>query len=367
MVSIGGEAAINIDAGLYYKSAKALCLPVRSRPELNGFELKANDRRYLFYNNDTPFNTSSSSFIAMNKYCTNQILAAEHLPVPRSILCHRTDLERKPLEDIIADLRFPLVVKPADGSSGRGVLCNIKTIQELSVILKKYSALYASMIIEEFHDRLQSYRVLVFNRKLIGAVLCHPASVLGDGEHTIEALIELTNIERQKIGDFLGPVVLDEEAQIRLKELDIDHTYIPASGEIIALGYTSNPARGGSYESLGVKICKENRKIMIKVAETLHLRLAGIDVACTDLNIPVSQSQGVILAVNHRPSMLIHEIPMSGKPQQVTRTIMRSFIFRHPFVYLYALYSKRSGAAAFYTRAAIVSLIAVTIYRFMIH
>lgn len=327
---------------------------------MSGFELKISNRRYFFYNNDTPFNNSSSSFIAMNKYCTNQILATANIPVPKGILFHRTDLEREPLENIIADLRFPLVIKPTDGSLGIGVLCNIKTIDELSFFLKQYCSLYPSMIIEEFYGKLQSYRVLVFNRRVIGVVLCHPARVLGDGKHTIQELIELTNIKRKEINDYLGPIVLDEECQLRLKELGIDQQYIPASGEIIVLCYTSNPTRGGSYESLGVKICKENRKIMTKVAAVLNLGLTGIDIECTDINIPISQSQGVILEVNHRPSMFIHEIPVSGKPQPVTKKIMRSFIFRHPLTYLCLLYSNRS--TSIYIRAVIASLVSAAIY-----
>jgi D-alanine-D-alanine ligase-like ATP-grasp enzyme len=180
---------INTDAALYYKRAKALLLPVESKPEVYGFELKISNKHYLFYNNDTPFNNSSSAFIAINKYCTNQILAAANIPVPKGILFHTTDLEHDSLENLIANLRFPLVIKPADGSLGLGVLCNVKTFDELSFFLKQYSSLYPSMIIEEYYGNLQSYRVLVFNQKIIGVVLCHPARVLGDGKHTIKDFI----------------------------------------------------------------------------------------------------------------------------------------------------------------------------------
>lgn len=332
---------------------------------MNGFELKVRSRRYFFYNNDTPFNTSSSSFIAMNKYCTNQVLAKANIPVPKGVLFHISDLEREPLENIIAGLRFPLVIKPVDGSLGIGVLCNIKTITELSFYLKQYSASYPSMIIEEFYGRLQSYRVLVFKHRVIGIVLCHPARVEGDGKHTIQELIALTNTKRQEISDYLGPIVLDEECQIRLKELGIDQQYIPAPGEIVVLCYTSNPARGGSYEAVGIKICKENRKIMTKIATTLNLGLTGIDIECTDINIPLSQSQGVILEVNHRPSMLIHEFPVHGKAQPVTKKIMQTFIFQHPFTYLHWLYSNKK--TAFYIRTAIAFFFSASIYWYIYH
>lgn len=356
------ETIIDTDAELYYQRAKTLFLPVKPRPETNGFELKMSRFHYLFYNNDTPFNTSSSSFIAINKYTTNQILAMANIPVPKAILLHRTDLQREPLENIIAELRFPLVIKPVDNSLGIGVLCNIKTFKELSFFLKKYCDLYQSVIIEEFHEKLKSYRVLVFNRQVIGVVLCHPAKVLGDGKHTIQELIELANIKRNELKNnhYLSPIMLDEEAQIRLQELGINEEYIPAAGETIVLCYTSNPTRGGSYESLGVTICKENRNLMIKVASVLNLGLVGIDVECTDINIPISQSLGVILEVNHRPSMLIHEFPITGQPQSVTKKIMKSFIYRHPLAYLYSLYSNKS--IKFYIRVIIVSAASAVIY-----
>lgn len=336
-------------------------MPVEPKPEMNGFELSISNRRYFFYNNETPFNVSSSSSIATNKYCTNQMLAAANIPVPKGVLFHSNHPE--PLENIIADLRFPLVIKPVDGSLGQGVLCNIKTFDELALFLKQYGALYPSLIIEEFYGNLQSYRVLVFNRKVIGVVLCHPARVVGDGKHSIQELVESSNIKRKEISDSLGPIVLDDECRLRLKELGIDQRYIPASGEIIVLCYTSNPTRGGTYESRDVKICKENRQLMIRVASVLNLRLTGIDIECTDINIPFSLSQGVILDVNHRPSMLIHEIPLSGKPQFVTKKIMRSFIFHHPFMYVRSLYSNRS--TSFCTRAMSVSFVAAIIYLFI--
>ena len=285
----------------------------------------------------------SSAFIAMNKYTTHHMLAMANIPVPKAVLLHNTDLEREPLENTIANLRFPLVIKPVDRSLKKGVLCNINTMKDLRFFLKKYCSLYQSMVIEECHERLQSYRVLVFNRQVIGVVLCHPAKVLGDGKHTVKELIELANI--------------------RLQELGVNEDYIPVKGETIVLYYSSSHTRGGTYESLGTTICKENRQLMTKIASTLNLGLVEIDVACTDITIPISQSQGVILDVNHRPSMLIYERPIIGKPRPVTKKIMLSCIYRHPFAYLYSLYSKK--LTRFHKRAVVISIVSAAIYWFI--
>ncbi len=291
------------------------------------------------------------------------MLERAEIPVPNAVSINVDEFNQNLTEEIISELKFPLVIKPLlNGAQGKDVLCNIQTLEELLVHLEKFFASYNLLMIEEFHGKLKSYRVLVFNRKVVGVVIRHPASIIGDGKHTVEELISLTNAARKKINDFLGPIVVDDECQIRLNELGIGVDYIPPIGKRIVLCYTSNATRGGTYESLGKQICKENRKLMVRVATVLNLGLAGIDVECADINKPIAGSNGVIIEVNHRPSIRIHEFPISGTPHLVTKEIMRSFIFRHPFAYLSALYSNKQSA--FYIRLFILLSVIAVIYFF---
>ncbi|CAM2917354.1 UDP-N-acetylmuramyl peptide synthase [Legionella worsleiensis] len=315
----------------------------------------------MFRESENPFNNISSSSIATNKYCTSKILEHAGIPVPRSVIIHSDDFHNHKTGELIQGLKFPLVLKPLlDGSKGKDVLCNIKTLDQLLHFLKHYLSVYEYLLIEEFHGKLNSYRVLVFNRRVIGVVQRYPASITGDGTHTIEQLIHLTNKQRKIINDFLGPIVLDDEGKIKLKELGLTPDYVPSLGERVILAYTSNATRGGTYETLGKHMCKENRKLLSKVASVLNLDLAGIDVECLDLNIPITQSHGVIIEVNHRPSIRIHELPLAGKPQWVTKTIMRSFIYRHPLSYLHALFTHKP--TSFYFRSITVCLIMALVF-----
>jgi D-alanine-D-alanine ligase-like ATP-grasp enzyme len=328
--------------------------------EINGFELKLGKHSYLFCENETPFNNSSSARIAVNKYVSNKLLERAGLPVPKAVSIHVDEFKQNKIEETIVHLKFPLVIKPVDGSLGIGVLCNIQTLEQLLHFLPTYFALYDYLLIEEFHGKLKSYRVLVFNKKVIGVVQRHPASVTGDGKHNIQELIDLSNIQRKKINPFLGAIKIDDEGQIRLKELGIGVDYIPSMGEQVVLCYTSNATRGGSYEALGKQICKENRKIMRRITTVLDLGLTGIDIECADINSPMAQSNGVIIEVNHRPSILVHEFPLTGTPHLVTKQIMRSFIFRHPLSYLYSLYSNKP--TAFYLRTLLILSIIGMLY-----
>lgn len=327
---------------------------------INGFELILGRHHYLFRGSETPFNNTSSAGISDNKYCTNKLLEMDGIPVPRGVALHVNEFENGRLDDKISSLNFPLVVKPLiDGAKGAGVLCNIQTGAQLKKILHQHFLLYPRVIIEEFHGGLQSYRVLVFKRQVVGVVLRFPASVVGDGTHTITELVERTN-EQRMVNNALGPIVIDEESLIKLQELGITVDYIPPRNERVVLCYTSNATRGGLYKSLGIKICRENRRLMVQVASRLNLTLTGIDVECEDINIPFEHSKGVVIEANQRPSIRIHELPISGEPVQVTKKIIRSFIYRHPFSYLHALYlNKRT---ALYVRAGVLGCLIAIIY-----
>ncbi len=298
----------------------------------------------------------------MDKYCSNKLLEAAGIPVPKAIALGANYFKPETIEEHIAGLKFPLVIKPLDGSLGIGVLCNIKTVEELNQFLTQYFALYPEIIIEEFYGDLKSYRVLVLNGQVIGVVLRHPAKVIGDGTHNLKELMVIANKKRKVINEYLGPIVADDECHIKLKELNIGLDYIPKPDEEVKLAYATNATRGGTYETLDNEICSANRKLMVRVASILNLNLAGIDVECTDINQPIAQTRGIINEVNHKPNIRIHELPMSGHPNFVSRKIMRSFIFRHPLSYLYSLYSNKP--TAFYIRALLIlSIIGVVYWR----
>ena len=352
------------NADRYYQSALHYHFPVKLRPEIEGFVLHLAKRNYFFIRSNTPFNNTNSSLIARNKYHTSKILQQADIPVPLFVTLSSEYFAKSCLEDEIADLRFPLVAKPClETSKGDDVLCNIKNIHQLRQHLTKLFERYDYVNVEEYHGNLKSYRVLVFKRKVIGVVLRTSAAVMGDGEHTIGELIEITNRKRAEESDILKPIIVDEECEISLAELGVSLETIPKAGEVIRLGFTSNARRGGSYLSIGKTICKENKKLMLKAVRTLGLNLAGLDIECEDISIPIVQSKGVIIEVNNAPSIRIHEESPTGVPVDVTKIMMRSFMLRHPFSYAWHLL--RLPQVQIYWRAIIVLLVFLGTFMFL--
>lgn len=326
---------------LYYQSALALKLPAKLIAEIDGFRIKMGKHRLYFRGGITPFNNISSSCIAINKYCMNKLLESSGLPIPRAIAFHRKKFNEESLESLIKNLSFPLVVKPMKNTAlGKDVLCNIDNMDQLNDYMKKCFQDHDFLSVEEFHPQLNAYRVLVYFNKVIGVVQRYPACVVGDGIHSIKELIEIHNVEREKFNAkvSLGPIKVDEEYQIRLNELQMTLDTIPKDKERVVLCYTCNSTRGGTMESLGAKICVENARLMCQAAKVLNLNIVGFDVLCEDINIPIVKSRGVIIEANCNPDITIHENPMYGTPNQVSKKILRRLIFRYPLTYLLGFY-----------------------------
>lgn len=329
---------MNENAECYFYSALDLGLPVEPDPVTDGFSITLGKAKYFFYGLIHGVNSYASVMIARDKLISNQLLEKAGIPVPKSRLVDTDDFFEGKLPDVIRELKYPLVIKPRSSQFGNDVVCNIKTYEQLyDEILKKLNV-YSELVIQEFHGNLTSYRVLVANNKVIGIILRHPAHVIGDGEHNLKELIDLTNIQRKQLSDTFGPITVDTECQIRLDEIGINLDFVPKKNDRIELGYASNATRGGTYVSLKNKISKENKKIVIEAAKVLGLSIVGFDVQCQDIQLPFEKTGGVIIESNSNPSVRIHERPVEGESNRVTKTILKILIRKHPWSYLKALY-----------------------------
>lgn len=355
---------MNKNAQCYYDSAIKLFLPVEEIPEMEGFRLILGKKKYYFCSSITPINNSSSIIVARNKYLMNKTLAKAGLPVPKSVFVHHSDFVAGLLAEKIRGLSFPLVAKPQLGKLGSGVLCNIKTFEQLQNYMTNYSALHEYVTVEEFHANLNSYRVLIFKNKILGIVQRFPAYVVGDGRHNLQALIEIKNKKRAELSDTLAPIIVDEECHIKLHELGIELSYTPKANEEVALAYTCNASRGGSYQSIATKIAKENKKLLIRAARELNLALVGFDIQCADISKPFIENRDVIIEANDGPSVRIHEQPIAGIAINISWKILRSFIYRHPFSYFAILY-KNPGSAIYFRTVTLIAILAITYWFFI--
>jgi D-alanine-D-alanine ligase-like ATP-grasp enzyme len=329
------------DAWLYYKSALRLKLPLRELTKsIAGFEVAFGKKHYFFLNACTPFNSDSSISIASNKFCMNKLLELSGFPVPKARAFNHEQFKSQNIEILLENLRFPLVAKPTINSlQGRDVLCHITNSDQLKKHMEDCYKRHSLITIEEFHENLKYYRVLVFYNKVIGVLEGVSARVIGDGTHTINELIHITNRDRAPyIKECrLDPIKVDYEIQMHLEYLQLTLDSIPKNGETVVLSHTCNPCRGAELKSLGKKICKENARLLCKAANSLGLNYVGFDIVCENILIPIEKSRGVIIEANYHPAITIHENPAAGTPIKVSKKVVQRLILQHPWAYLLGL------------------------------
>lgn len=258
--------------------------------------------------------------IACDKEETKALLEAAEIPVPRGTVI-RTEVG---LKEAVDKFGYPLVIKPIDGNHGKGNTTNINTWEQALKAFDAAKAYSRSVIVEKFITGYD-FRCLVINYKFICAALRTPASVVGDGEHTIQWLIDETNKDpRRGYGHekVLTQITIDQFTQKMLDDANITLDYIPTKGERILLKPTANLSTGGTSTDVTDEVHPANIFMFERIAKIIGLDICGIDVMATDLRTPVPENGGAILEVNAAPGFRMHIKPAEGLPRNVAEPVV---------------------------------------------
>src|SRR6478735_10491422 len=242
--------------------------------------------------------------IAGDKEETKNLLGAAQIPVPKGTVVR----SEEGLQDAVEWYGYPLVIKPIDGNHGKGNTTNITTWDQAVKALEAAQQYGRSTIVEKFITGFD-FRVLVINYKFICAALRTPASVVGDGEHTIQWLIDETNKDpRRGYGHekVLTQITIDQFTQKMLDEKGYSLETIPEKDEIVLLKPTANLSTGGTSTDVTDEVHPVNIFMAERIARIIGLDICGIDIMAPDLRAPVTENGGVILEVNAAPGFRMH-------------------------------------------------------------
>jgi len=131
--------------------------------------------------------------IAGDKEETKNLLAAAEIPVPKGVIIN----SHETVDDAIAAVGFPMVFKPLNGNHGKGATTDITNKKQAETALEAARKYGRNVICEKFITGYD-FRILVINYKFVCAALRTPASVTGDGEHTIQYLVDKTNSDPRR-------------------------------------------------------------------------------------------------------------------------------------------------------------------------
>ena len=260
--------------------------------------------------------------VASDKSLTNRLLDSAGLPVPKSEVV-RTDGEA-----IAAARRigFPCVVKPLDGNHGRGV--HLDLLSDDDVRKAFHGAVRQSRegdVVVETYVSGNDYRCLVIGGKLAAVAERVPASVTGDGEHTIRQLVEIANADpRRGIGHekVLTRIKIDEAAAELVQAQGFGLDDVAPTGTRVKLALTGNMSTGGTSIDRTIEAHPDNVEIAETAARIVGLDVAGIDFIAPDIATPVRETGGGIVEVNAAPGFRMHTHPTEGEPQYVAKPVI---------------------------------------------
>jgi cyanophycin synthetase len=258
--------------------------------------------------------------IAGDKEETKNLLDAAEIPVPSGTIVR----SEEDLQDAIDSFGYPLVLKPVDGNHGKGATTNILNWEQAVKALQEAQVYSRSVICERFITGFD-FRVLVINHKFVCAALRTPASVVGDGEHPVQWLIEQVNKDpRRGFGHelVLTQITVDNFTRKMLTDVGYTLDTIPAKGELVLLKPTANLSTGGTSTDVTDEVHSANIFMCERISKIIGLDICGIDIMAPDLREPVTENGGAVLEVNAAPGFRMHLEPTAGLPRNVSEPVI---------------------------------------------
>ena len=122
------------------------------------------------------------------KDLTYLLLNEKGIPTPKTVSIHKK-LSPNELQKRIKTLKFPIIIKDAQGSQSQGIFANIADIKTAEKIIAKELKNFPRLIAQEMVIG-DEYRITVLGKKLLGAVRLIPPRITGNGRDSVKKLIE---------------------------------------------------------------------------------------------------------------------------------------------------------------------------------
>jgi cyanophycin synthetase len=258
--------------------------------------------------------------LAGDKQETNKILGDLGLPAPRQEMVYSKD-------DAIRAARrvgYPVVVKPLNANHGRGVAVNLTSASQVELAFDKAREHSRAVLVESFITG-DDHRMLVVNGELVAVAKRVPGHVLGDGVHTVEQLVEITNRDpRRGVGHekVLTRLELDHQAERMLSAAGLGKDSVPAADAVVYLRSTGNLSTGGTAIDLTDAVHPDNAEMAVRVAQAIGLDVIGVDFLTPDITRSYREVGGGICEVNAAPGFRMHVAPSEGKPRDVAGKVI---------------------------------------------
>lgn len=195
-----------------------------------------------------------------------------------------------------------IVVKPARGEQGKGVSVGIGNAEGMAAAIAMASVISNVVLLEELVEG-DDLRVIVIDGQVVAAASRCPPQVVGDGERTIETLIEAQSQRRfvETAGE--GRIPLDGETRRCVGEAGYALTDVLPLGQPLTVRKAANVHTGGTICDVTDRLHPELTRVACEAARVLDIPVVGLDLMVPSLDKP----SYAIIEANERPGLANHE------------------------------------------------------------
>jgi GNAT-family acetyltransferase (TIGR03103 family) len=242
-----------------------------------------------------------TSAVAMSrcddKSLTHRLLARGGLRVPGQALV-------KEDEDALAFLEkfHRVVVKPARGEQGHGVFVDLTTKKEVLSAVKYVRELSDAVLIEEFITG-QDLRIIVIGGETVAAAVRKPATIVGNGVHTIQELIVKQSRRRAAATQGESSIPMDEETDRCVHQAGYEMRDVLPEGVELQVRKAANLHAGGTIHDVTASLHPILAEAATRAAELLRIPVVGLDLIVDAPSEPHYQ----VIEANERPGLANHE------------------------------------------------------------
>ncbi len=311
---LGPSTACIVDAAVERKT------PFIRLTEGNLVQLGYGSKQRRIWTAETDRTSAIAESISSDKDLTKRLLTQCGIPVPEGQIVETADQAWAAAQDI----GMPVVVKPLDGNRGWGVSLDVNTedgVRKAWVAADKEG----SGVLVERYVRGDEHRILVVGDRVVAATRGETACVVGDGQSTVEQLIDSQiNIDPRR-GDAEGyPLDIirlhsarGEMSLLEIQRQGLEPNSVPAKDRVVVV-----QRNGNLNNDVTDLVHPDVAAVATLAARVVGLDIAGIDIVTQDISRPLEETQGAIIEVNAGPGLLMHVKPAVGQPRPVGKAIV---------------------------------------------
>lgn len=255
--------------------------------------------------------SSTGRTISNNKEISGHIAKKIGLPVPETIV-YTTDTHAQSFLEEYGTI----VVKPLDAAHGHGVTTGVDTSQKLNEAIKRASQESSTILLQQQVAGVD-IRVLIIGGEVAVVAERTPASVVGDGVHTVEWLITTENNKNPLRGENYEKPLNKIDLTLAQAYLGDRMNEVLDKDEVLAVVGTANMGTGGTATECTQSIPEEILRQAENFAQTIGVFTCGVD-----FMFDREANTWFFIEANSSPSFGLHVWPTYGQPIDVAKVFV---------------------------------------------